>query len=135
MSIKSRGLVHATFFGSCIVFGLLLYCLATDHWINSVAKNHKSVNATGSINFGLFTGKKNLDIAIGARPERIDVLGLIRSEPDFMSYWLWLGTFIGTGFGLFASAVAAIASVLKSASSAKKHGTMILLFVSNSASG
>lgn len=52
-----------------------------------------------------------------------------------MNYWLWLGTTLGVGFATFASAVGAIASVLKSASFSKKRGTMILLFISNVSSG
>lgn len=57
------------------------------------------------------------------------------AEPDSMNYWLWLGAALGVGFGLLASAIAAIASVLKSASFSKKRGTLILLFISNVASG
>lgn len=52
-----------------------------------------------------------------------------------MNYWLWLGAALGTGFGLFSSAIGSIAAILKSASGAKKEGTMILLFISNFASG
>lgn len=48
-----------------------------------------------------------------------------------MNFWLWLITALGTGFGLLSCAIAAIASVLKSASASKKHGTMLLLFASN----
>lgn len=135
MSLKTRGLVFATFFGNCIVVGLLLASLTTDHWLVSQVRKPNSRNATGTINFGLFSGKRELNAGIGNRTTRFDVLGLIRSEPNIMSYWLWLLTFLGTGFGLLASAIAAIASVLKSASMSKKKGTMILLFVSNSASG
>lgn len=52
-----------------------------------------------------------------------------------MNYWLWLGAALGVGFGLLSSTLAAIASVLKSASLSKKRGTLILLFISNVASG
>lgn len=135
MGIRSRGLVFATFFGNCIVVGLLVASLTTDHWIIGHAKHEHSSNATGTINFGLFSGKQVLNLGIGDRPKTFDVRARMNGEPNFMSNWLWLGAFIGTGFGLFSSAVAAIASVLKSASEAKKHGTMVLLFVSNSASG
>lgn len=63
------------------------------------------------------------------------VSAFIRNEPTVMNYWLWLGAALGVGFGLFSSALAAIASVLKSASLSKKRGTMIVLFISNFASG
>lgn len=59
----------------------------------------------------------------------------MRSEPDSMNFMLWLGAALGVGFGLLASAIAAIASVLKTASISKKRGTLILLFISNVASG
>lgn len=137
MSIKSRGLVFATFFVNCIVVGLLIASLITEHWIEADAKYKilDMANATGTVHFGLFTGKKDLNVGIGPRPTRIDILATLRSEPNFMSYWLWLGTFIGTGLGLLSSAIGGIASVMKSASPRKKHGTMCLLFFSNGASG
>lgn len=135
MGIRSRGLVFATFFGNCVIVGLLVASLTTDHWIVGHAKHKQSANATGRINFGLFSGKQVLNVGLGPRASPIDVRARMNTEPNFMSWWLWLGAFIGTGLGLFSSAVAAIASVLKSASEAKKHGTMVLLFVSNSASG
>lgn len=135
MSIKTRGLVFATFFGNCIVVGLLMAALTTDYWIISNAKRYNSPNSTGSINFGLLTGYKKLNAGIGNRTQVIDVVDFIRKEPNSMSYWLWLGAFLATGFALFSSAVGAIASVIKSASISKKHGTMILLMISNSSSG
>lgn len=135
MSIKTRGLVFATFFINCVVVGLLIASLITEHWIESDAKMPHSANATGFVHFGLFTGKKELDVGIGRRSSKIDIPATLRSEPTFMSYWLWLGTFVGTGLGLFSSAIGGIASVMKSASPQKKHGTMCLLFCSNGASG
>lgn len=135
MSIKTRGLVFATFFVNCIVVGLLLASLITEHWIEAEARRPNSVNATGTVHFGLFSGKKTLDHGIGARSSKIDIPATLRSEPNFMSYWLWLGTFVGTGLGLFSSAIGGIASIMKSASPQKKHGTMCLLFFSNGASG
>lgn len=59
------------------------------------------------------------------------VYTFIRTEHGDNSFWLWLITTLGTGFGLLACAVAAIAAVLKSASAAKKGGTMVLLLASN----
>lgn len=135
MSIKTRGLVFATFFINCIVVGLLLASLLTDHWIVSDAKIGHSSQASGTIHFGLFSGKKKMDFGLGARSSKIDIPSTLKSEPNFMSYWLWLGAFVGTGFGLLSSAVGGIASVMKSASQKKRTGTMVLLFCSNTASG
>lgn len=61
----------------------------------------------------------------------VTVYSFIRTEHGDNSFWLWLITTLGTGFGLLACAVAAIAAVLKSASAAKKGGTMVLLLASN----
>lgn len=55
----------------------------------------------------------------------------MRDEPNLLNYWLWLGTAVGGGLGTFASAVGAIAAVIKSAAPQKKKGTMVLLFVSH----
>lgn len=134
MSIKTRGLVFATFFGNCIIVGLLMAALTTDYWIIAQAKRHNSTSASGTVNFGLFSGVQNLNV-IGDRNITLNVSEIMNKEPHTMSWWLWLGAFLGTGFALFASAVAAISSVIKSASMSKKHGTMILLLISNSSSG
>lgn len=134
MSIKTRTLVFATFFINCIVVGLLLASLITDYWIVAEAKMTQHTNATGYINFGLFSGRKELNVGIGPRASKIDIPSTLRSEPTFMSYWLWLGTSVGTGCGLFSSFLSGIASVLKSASDGKKRGTMVLLLFSNGAS-
>ncbi|XP_055635681.1 uncharacterized protein LOC129775237 [Toxorhynchites rutilus septentrionalis] len=135
MSLKTRGIVFATFFGSCLIVGLTVAALTTDNWIQSGAKRTNSTESQGRIHFGLFSGQKHLNVAYGWRRHDIDVLAVLRDEPDVMSYWLWLGTAIGTGLGALGGAVGAIASVLKSSSASKKTGTMLVLFVSNFLSG
>lgn len=139
MSLRTRGLVFATFFGNCLVVGLLVASLTTDHWIQAQAKRHSNgtttAEADGRVNFGLFAGYKNLNVGYGTRPVTIDVVDFMRTDPTAMNWWLWLGAALGVGFATFASAIGAIASVLKSASLGKKRGTMVLLFVSNTASG
>ncbi|KAJ6646760.1 hypothetical protein Bhyg_01974 [Pseudolycoriella hygida] len=138
MSIKTRSLIFATFFGSVIVLGFLVAALTTDYWIYAEAKRHTNgtiaKEPSGKVNFGLFMGYKDLNIGYGVRPEYIYVMDFMKSEPDSMNYYLWLGAALGVGFGLLASAIAAIASVLKSASLSEKRGTLILLFISNVAS-
>ena len=63
------------------------------------------------------------------------VLNFMQTEPHSMNYWLWLGAAAGTGFSIFSSTVAAIASVIKSASFSKKDGATLVLFISNFSSG
>lgn len=135
MSLKTRGIVFATFFGSCLIVGLLVAALTTDNWVQSSARRYNSSESQGRIHFGLFTGQKHLNVAYGWRRHDINVLTVLRDEPDVMSYWLWLGTAVGTGLGALSGAVGAVASVLKSSSASKKTGTMLVLFVSNFLAG
>lgn len=75
MSIKTRGLVFATFFGNCLVVGLLVASMTTDYWIQAQAKRNSTGTtsaADGRVNFGLFSGYKNLNVGYGTRPLAID---------------------------------------------------------------
>lgn len=76
MSLQTRGLVFATFFGNCLVVGLLVASLTTDHWIQSSAakrnSNGTSPEAVGKVNFGLFSGVKRLNVGYGPRDHPID---------------------------------------------------------------
>ncbi|XP_053696997.1 uncharacterized protein LOC128744193 [Sabethes cyaneus] len=135
MSLKTRGIVFATFFGSCLIVGFLVAALTTDNWVQSSAKRYNSTESQGRINFGLFSGQKHLNVAYGWRRHEVNILAVLQDEPDVMSYWLWLGTTIGVGLGALSGAVGAIASVLKSSSASKKTGTILVLFISNFLSG
>lgn len=68
--------MFATFFGNCLVVGLLVASLTTNYWVHSSAsKRHSNVTsreATGHLNFGLFSGYKELDVGFGTRPDTID---------------------------------------------------------------
>ncbi|KAM8704845.1 hypothetical protein ACLKA7_009324 [Drosophila subpalustris] len=131
MSIRTRALVFSTFFGSCLAIGLLLVSVTTNHWIRAYPKRINSTEAKGDVNFGLFYGSQYLNVGVGERCHPMEVYSFIRTEHGDNSFWLWLITTLGTGLGLLACAVAAIAAVLKSASAAKKGGTMVLLLASN----
>ncbi|ALC46050.1 CG1103 [Drosophila busckii] len=130
MSIRTRALVFSTFFGSCIAIGLLLTGMTTNHWIQAYPRKGNST-LKGEVNMGLFDSTHHLDSGFGVRSKQVDVYSFIRTEHGDTSSSLWLLTTLGTGFGLLACAVAAIAAVLKSASAAKKGGTMFLLLASN----
>lgn len=131
-------LIFLTFFGSCIIIGLLLSALVTPKWITSEATfTSPSGNATsksqyGSIQFGLFNYQKALNHGYGLRHENYSILNIIKNEENFMDYWLWLFTALGAGFSLFSSTVAAVASVI---GTIKKKGGMALMVVSNFAAG
>lgn len=127
-------LVFTTFFGSCIAIGLVLSALVTHSWVrNEVSFISQTSNATtknqhGSIKLGLFDYHKALNHGYGLRHENFSVLFIIKSEDDFMNYWLWVLTALGTGLSLFASAVAAVASVI---GTIKEKGGMKMMVVSN----
>ncbi|KAH8313133.1 hypothetical protein KR067_000811, partial [Drosophila pandora] len=131
MSMRTRALVFSTFFGSCLAIGLLLVSLTTNHWVRANPRRKSSSEAAGEVNFGLFYGSQQLNPGFGVRTNPVDVYTFVRTENAETSFWLWLLTTLGTGFGLLACAVAAIAAVLKSASGAKKGGTMVLLLAAN----
>lgn len=132
INLKSRAFVFATFFGSCIVIGLLLAALTTEYWIESHAKNAKHTNSTGHIRFGLFSGIKRLNMGIGMRENRTETSWYI--QENVIQYIWWLLTTIGVGLGLLSSFIAGIASVVRAASHTKNRGTMIILFISNGSS-
>ncbi|GAB0089556.1 uncharacterized protein DMENIID0001_041220 [Sergentomyia squamirostris] len=134
MSVKTRSLVFVTFLGNFVVVGLLVAAFTTDRWVEADARRHNSTESTGRVNLGLFSGSKELNVGYGVRRHDISVPQFIATEPDIMSYWLWLGTAVGGGLALFSSTVGAIAAVLKSASRRKRRGTVVLLFVANIAS-
>lgn len=39
INLKTRGLVFATFFGSCVIIGLLVAALTTEYWIEAEVSN------------------------------------------------------------------------------------------------
>ncbi|XP_017081739.1 uncharacterized protein LOC108115008 [Drosophila eugracilis] len=131
MSMRTRALVFSTFFGSCLAIGLLLVSITSNHWVRASPRRHSSMEAKGEVNFGLFYGSQHLNPGFGVRTYPVDVYTFVRTENDKTSLWLWMLTTLGTGLGLLASAVAAIAAVLKSASAAKRGGTMVLLMAAN----
>lgn len=127
--------IFITFFGSCIIIGLLLSALVTRKWIVSDVSPSGNVTSRtqyGTIEFGLFDYQKSLNHGYGIRHENFSVLEIIKTDEDFMSYHLWLFTALGTGISLFASAVAAVASVI---GTIKQDGGMALMFTSNVVSG
>lgn len=133
-------LIFLTFFGSCLVIGLLLSGLVTNCWIFSevhfISTSGNSSTKTnqqfGTVQFGLFNYQKALNYGYGMRHENFSVLNIIKTQENFMDYYLWMATALGTGFSLFASAVAAVASVI---STIKKKGGMALTIISNAVAG
>lgn len=129
-------LIFLTFFGSCIISGLILSALVTNCWVISevtfISSGNTSRNQYGSIQFGLFNYQKALNHGYGMRHENYSILNIIKTEEDFMDYWLWLITALGAGLSLFSSAVAAVSAVI---GTIRKQGGMALMVVSNAVAG
>lgn len=111
-----------------LIFGFH-FLVTTEYWVESHARNSKNDKAQGRIKVGLFGGSKDLNIAYGWRYNRTDTSSLI--QENVIQYIWWLLTTVGVGLGLLCSFISGVASVIRAASSAKKHGTMVILFVSN----
>lgn len=154
LNLKVRALVFATFFVSCLIISLLVASLTTEYWVQANARRDNITESMGNIHFGLFSGQRNLNVKYGWRNRGLEsilflifievhfvlnicvaVTQLMVDEPDLLNYWLWLGTTLGVGFGILSSVIGAFASVLKAASASKKHGTVVLLMISNICSG
>lgn len=73
MNVFKRGLVFLTFVGSCLGIVLLVTSLGTKQWVTARAKRTSNPHESdGKINFGLFDGKKELNVAYGWRTYEID---------------------------------------------------------------
>lgn len=73
MNLKVSAFVFATFFINCIVIGLLVASFITDHWIVATTQlKNNNGKSHGDINFGLFSGLKQLSLGYGVRPSAID---------------------------------------------------------------
>jgi hypothetical protein len=96
--------------------------------------NEKNSKKYGTINFGLFNYEKKLNHGVGERTEKdINVIEIMRDDEQILgSYSLWMFTALGTGLSLFASSVAAVASVI---GTIKEKSGMAIIIASNVVSG
>lgn len=73
MNVFKRGMIFLTFIGSCFAIALLVASLGTKQWINAKAKRTSNPHESdGKIQFGLFDGRKELNVAYGWRTYEID---------------------------------------------------------------
>jgi clarin len=132
-----RLLIFLTFFGNCLIIGLLLSALVTSSWITaniSYISTNGDRSKYGFVNFGLFNYEKTLNHGYGERNEKdINVISVIKDDDEVLgNYNLWLGTALGTGLSLFASSVAAVLSVI---GTIREKTSMLLIITSNVVSG
>ncbi|KAF7282245.1 uncharacterized protein LOC143200086 isoform X1 [Rhynchophorus ferrugineus] len=108
-----RGLIFCTFFVACAAAALLLAGLGTKYWIQASAKRAKNpLESDGRIHFGLFEGRKELNVAYGWRTYDIDIISTMKFEPEFLNYWFWIGTVAALCSGLLFSLLSAVFAVI-----------------------
>ncbi|XP_050310248.1 uncharacterized protein LOC126746163 [Anthonomus grandis grandis] len=108
-----KSFVFCTFFVSCASAALLLAALGTKHWTESGAKRMKNpAESDGKIHFGLFEGKKELNVAYGWRTYEMDVIHIMKDEPEFLNYWFWLGTVTVLCVALLTAVISTILAVI-----------------------
>ncbi|KAK6622088.1 hypothetical protein RUM44_001895 [Polyplax serrata] len=116
MNLFKKGSIFLTFFGSCLAVGLIVAALGTKCWVTARAKRLSNPNESdGKINLGLFEGEKKLNVKYGWREYLIQVTKLVRSEPEFLMYWAWIGTIGCLLVGLLFSTLCAVFAVLNTA--------------------
>lgn len=68
MNLFKKGMIFVTFFASCLAIALLVASLGTKQWINARARRTSNPQESdGRVHFGLFEGKKELNVAYGWR--------------------------------------------------------------------
>nr|XP_023029077.1 uncharacterized protein LOC111517230 [Leptinotarsa decemlineata] len=126
MSYFKRGVIFITFFVACISVALLVASLGTKHWVEARAKRVKNpIESDGKIHFGLFNGKKDLNVAYGWRSYDIDVTYLVRYEPEFLMYGVWIGTVLAVCAGLFFSGLSAVFAAVNTATTTSRCLTSV----------
>ncbi|XP_018575915.1 uncharacterized protein LOC108914566 [Anoplophora glabripennis] len=126
MHLFKRGMIFVTFFGACIAMALLVASLGTKHWVNAKAKRVKNpMESDGKIHFGLFDGRKDLNVAYGWRTYEIDVIHLLKYEPEFLIYGFWLGTVVTICLGLLFSTFSAVFAAINTATTTSRCLTSV----------
>lgn len=119
MSILKRGMIFITFFGCCFAIALAAAAMGTKFWLEADAVQRRinpdktlevRPNSTGHVNFGLFKGRKSLNVGFGTRVHHFDA-----DDLEFMDYGLWVGTIACLSAGLLMAVVGALFAVVNTA--------------------
>lgn len=71
--VLGRCLVCATSFGCCFAAALLVAALGTERWADARARRTSNpLESDGRVQFGLFAGRKDLNVAYGWRTYEVD---------------------------------------------------------------
>lgn len=93
MSILKRGMIFITFFGCCFAIALVAAAMGTKFWLESDAIQRRinpdktlevRPNSTGHVNFGLFKGRKSLNVGFGTRVHHFD--GEYKATGDYNAH-------------------------------------------------
>lgn len=111
-------MVFITFFGCCFAIALMAAAMSTRFWLEAEAVQQRvgpdntlevRPNSTGHVNFGLFKGRKSLNVGFGTRLHSFDVNSV------FMNYGLWVGTIVCLSLGMVFAVVGALFAVINTA--------------------
>lgn len=112
-------MVFITFFGCCFGISLMAAAMSTKFWLEAEAVQKRlnpdktlevRPNSTGHVNFGLFKGRKALNVGFGMRLHPFDVESAV-----FMDYGLWVGTIACLSLGMMFAVVGALFAVINTA--------------------
>ncbi|CAB3383901.1 clarin-3-like [Cloeon dipterum] len=118
MNLYKRGMIFATFLGCCLALGLLVGALGTPYWVVSRAERIPNTEkSNGSVNFGIFTGRKSLNVGYGTRTSEFQVDELVQLDADAFALdrVYWWGTVAGLTAGLLLATLSAILAALNTA--------------------
>eukprot|EP00102_Acyrthosiphon_pisum_P003589 XP_001946239.1 PREDICTED: clarin-3 [Acyrthosiphon pisum] len=116
MNLNKRRLIFCTFIYSCAAIGLIGAGLGSKRWVvASARRTSNTTESVGQVNLGLFYGDKYLNIGYGLRTYSVDVIEMMKTDPDIMVYSLWALTVIGVLAGLIMAVAAAVFAVINSA--------------------
>lgn len=116
MNLWKRGMVFATFLGSCLALGLLVAALTTPRWVTARAvRTSNPAESQGRVALGLFHGRKELNVAYGWRSYDVNVVDLARAEEDLLLFGLWVATICSLGGALLFCSLAGVFAVINTA--------------------
>ncbi|XP_045030494.1 clarin-2-like [Daphnia magna] len=91
MNLYKRGLIFATFLGCSLSAAFLAASVSTDSWVYADVKRVTNpFESDGHVFFGLFKGKRELNVGYGWRTYPVSVTENLNGE--FLNFGLWITT-------------------------------------------
>ncbi|CAH2059665.1 unnamed protein product, partial [Iphiclides podalirius] len=112
LNLFKRSMIFATFFGACLCIALIVGSLGTTRWVEARARRASNpLVSEGRISFGLFEGRKELNVAYGWRIYNVSV----KAGTHPARRWAWCGTAAQLGVAVAAAGGACALAALGSA--------------------